>query len=505
MIKVDKYGIFKLSLGKNDVDELVIYCAEFTKEERKVSCAAFKSSANEYSVYFMPDEIGKWDYTVKWGGSILSGVFECVEQSETSHGPVKVSKYHFIYSDGTKYVPIGTTSYAWTNQSEDLQEKTLSTLSKTPFNKIRMGIFPKSMPFNTNEPDLFPFKKDRNDKWDVNTIDYQFWNNLENRINSLKELEIEADLILFHPYDRWGFSSLSQEESLKYIEYVVARLSAYSNIWWSLANEYEMLYDKTWENWNEYGELIKKIDPYHHLLSIHNILKVYPKKDWLTHCSIQTTNINNILNWRKEYNLPIIIDELGYEGNIDYIWGNISAKEMVHRFWWTVCRGGYCSHGETFENEEDILWWSKGGELHGESSPRIQFLKNLLYELDSEYTPIYKDIIDNPNTKKQEEQLKKHHHTFRSVVNSLPEFQRKELCFVEPMIIGNENFLLKYMGNTVQAYTHIVSSQNKYYKVEIIDTWDMTRKTIFENVSGDIKVLLPQKEGMAILLTKNTF
>ena len=41
-------------------------------------------------------------------------------------------------------------------------------------------------------------------------------------------------------------------------------------------------------------------------------------------------------------------------------------------------RGGYAGHGETFMNPEDILWWSHGGKLHGESPARIRFLHEIL-------------------------------------------------------------------------------------------------------------------------------
>ena len=73
------------------------------------------------------------------------------------------------------------------------------------------------------------------------------------------------------------------------------------------------------------------------------------------------------------------MDECCYEGNIERGWGNISAQEMVHRFWLgTVIGGGYVGHGETYLHPEDILWWAKGGELHGESPARIAFLRAIL-------------------------------------------------------------------------------------------------------------------------------
>jgi Domain of unknown function (DUF5605) len=52
----------------------------------------------------------------------------------------------------------------------------------------------------------------------------------------------------------------------------------------------------------------------------------------------------------------------------------------VHRFWITVMRGGYAGHGETYADPDDLIWWSKGGKLHGESWQRIAFLRKLMEE-----------------------------------------------------------------------------------------------------------------------------
>jgi hypothetical protein len=38
-------------------------------------------------------------------------------------------------------------------------------------------------------------------------------------------------------------------------------------------------------------------------------------------------------------------------------------------------------HGETYQHEQDILWWSKGGVLHGQSPPRLAFLREVLESL----------------------------------------------------------------------------------------------------------------------------
>ena len=74
----------------------------------------------------------------------------------------------------------------------------------------------------------------------------------------------------------------------------------------------------------------------------------------------------------------VVYDECKYEGNIPQGWGNIDAKTMTQRFWLGTLSGCYVGHGETYLHPEDILWWSKGGVLHGASPQRIQWLKDFM-------------------------------------------------------------------------------------------------------------------------------
>ena len=101
--------------------------------------------------------------------------------------------------------------------------------------------------------------------------------------------------------------------------------------------------------------------------------------------SYKTTE--NTALWRPEYQKPVVVDECAYEGNINHCWGNITPQEMTRRFWEGVLRGGYVSHGETYVHPRDILWWSHGGELHGESPARIAFLRRLVESLPAPLSP----------------------------------------------------------------------------------------------------------------------
>src|SRR5204862_2712688 len=114
--------------------------------------------------------------------------------------------------------------------------------------------------------------------------------NLEKRIRQLRDMNIEADIILFLPYDdgRWGFDRMDAESDDRYLKYVVARLAAYRNVWWSMANEFDFMKEKQASDWDRYFHIVQQCDPYDRLRSIHNGRRIYEhNKPWVSHASIQ--------------------------------------------------------------------------------------------------------------------------------------------------------------------------------------------------------------------------
>ena len=50
-----------------------------------------------------------------------------------------------------------------------------------------------------------------------------------------------------------------------------------------------------------------------------------------------------------------MFDEVKYEGDIPRRWGNLSAEELVFRFWEGTIAGTYVGHGETYLHPSDVL------------------------------------------------------------------------------------------------------------------------------------------------------
>ena len=373
--------------------------AVFRQGHREVAVDGFYDGAGVYKVRFMPDTQGEWSYRTVSSAKALDGregSFRAVAPLAGAHGLVRVSNtHHFAYADGTPYFPFGTTSYAWVHQSEALQEQTLATLKSVPFNKIRMLVFPKHYEYNHNEPPFYPFPHEGTVpgapgwKNDFTRFNPEFFAHLEKRIGDLRALNIEADLILFHPYDRWGYQSMTAEEDDRYLRYVLARMAAYRNIWWSMANEYDLMKAKKTSDFDRLFHIVEEHDPYRHLRSVHfsNVPYDY-SAPWVTHGCLQLAKFDQAPRYLADWKKPVLFDEVQYEGNLDKRWGNISGDEMARRVWDGVVAGCYVTHGETLldanaEMSEDTtptLWWSHGGTLKGTSPAQIAFLRKLVEE-----------------------------------------------------------------------------------------------------------------------------
>jgi hypothetical protein len=389
---IEQWGTFELALNGptngNPFD--VKFSMRVWQRESAREANGFYDGDGVYRVRFSPEMQGTWNYQTTSSVPELNGKtgsFVVTKPSAQNHGPVRVAHtYHFAYADGTPYKELGTTCYVWELQPEELQEQTLKTLASSPFNKIRFCIFPKRYTWNKNEPIMYPFPGNpAATNWDFSRFNVKYFQHIERRVADLKKLGIEADIILFHPYDEghWGFDRMPSDVDDRYLRYVIARLAAYRNVWWSLANEWDFMKQKKESDFVRFGEIISREDPSHRLLSIHNGSILFNHTlPWITHASIQNgfavEEAGRAEMYRDVYRKPIVYDEVKYEGNIESRWGQLTPEEMVYRFWNATIAGTYCGHGETYKSDDQILWWSKGGVLKGQSPARLAFLKKVL-------------------------------------------------------------------------------------------------------------------------------
>ena len=475
----DRYEFsHKAKVSGNPFD--VEFSATFSHADTSFTVHGFYAGNNVFKLRCMPIATGNWTFVSHSSESALDGLtgsFECIAAGKDNHGPVIVAdQCHFKYADGTRYYPIGTTSYDWMHIEGDNPEKTVASLAQSGFNKLRMLLFVHNFDWDYPEPKLFPFEiKSKSTKadgrmayeWDFTRFNPAYFDMVEQRIDALMEIGVEADLILFHPYDegRWGFDRMPFEVSVRYLDYVTARLSSFRNIWWSLANEFDNLRQQAPENWMKFAERINQRDPYKHLSSIHCSTARYfnPWSPYFTHCSAQdqapVEDHGRAATVRNIIQKPVIFDEVCYEGNMDNRWGSLSGQEMLYRMWQGIIAGTYVSHADCFmdgPNDYTHNFLARGGEFQGESWKRIRFMRTILEEM-----PHPLQLCDS---------------SWDPYVST-----------------AGHNYLMIYLGkNVLQEWTFDVPARNPAFprikegtklKVEIIDTWNMTVTecpTVFE-------------------------
>ena len=499
-MQVERWDVFEVAInGPKDGNPFTQQSIRgtFQGKNETVTVDGFYDGDGVYKVRFMPSFEGEYTYKTdgSFPGAETSGAFTVTPASEGNHGPVRVAyTYHFAYEDGTPYYSVGTTCYVWPHQTEEVRQKTLEELSKGYFNKMRFCVFPKHYIHNFKDPVTFPYEGTPVDSsglteenftydsdfsgnsWDFTRFNPEHFRRVEQAILELRDRGIEADLIVMHPYDRWGFSDMGRQADDLYWKYCIARFSAYRNLWWSLANEYDLMKAKTLADWEHYADLLCQLDPYNHLRSVHNCEPFYDfTRPWITHCSMQRQDLYRHVEYTDDYRIrygkPVVWDEIAYEGNIDMGWGNISGQELTRRFWESAMRGGYAGHGETYvDPENDILWWSHGGQLHGDSPARIKFLHQILTE-----TPGLG--------------LKRGPGAFDEVVG-IPDSKVFTDCYE-----------IHYYGFGRPSFRDFTKNDGASYQVDVIDTWDMTVTDAGVH-SGKFRIQLPGKEHMAVRLRK---
>lgn len=537
MKQVEKWGVFEVPVrGRADGNPFLDFRVRgtFRGAGEAVKVDGFYDGGGVYRVRFMPSHEGAYRYTIE--GSPLAepvrGEFEAVAPGAGNHGPVRVIENTALaYADGTPYYSFGTTCYAWVHQPVELQEQTLRTLAGAPFNKIRFCFFPKYYDFNKNEPLTHPFERGRGEGLDPALVerakdvpdypgalrpemDYGFnylrpnvehFRRFDLRVRQLMDMGIEADLILMHPYDRWGLNEMSAGACDAYLRYVVARYGAFRNVWWSLANEYDLIRTKTAADWERYGALIAASEPWHHMCSVHNCMPYFDfSRPWVTHQSLQRQDFYRHVEYTDEllekHGKPVVWDEICYEGNIGLGWGNINGRELVRRFWEAFLRGGHAGHGETFldagpmsgrraeltsrgsaapedrRRPSDILWWSHGGTLKGESAPRLAFLRKIVEETPGRFIRVGKGMFDE--------------------VVGCPDTDRPR-----PDRPWAHDYCIHYLGLCQPVYRVLYLPEDERYEVEVIDTWNMT-VTPAGIHSGETRIDLPGNQYMAIRVKK---
>jgi uncharacterized protein DUF5060/uncharacterized protein DUF5605/uncharacterized protein DUF4038 len=496
-VAVAQWDVFEITLhGPSDGNPFldVKLSADFTSGSQSIHVPGFYDGEGNYRIRFMPAAQGTWHYQTRSNRPELAektGDFVCTAPADGVHGPARVQNtFHFAYADGTPFIPIGTTCYGWIFAPQPLEDETLKTLKSSPFNKVRMCILPTPYTAGKDDPIFFPFERKKDGSFDLTRFDPKYFQHVDECVSRLRDMGIEADVILFHPYNsnHLDFDRMDAASDDRYARYVVARLAADRNVWWSMANEYDLIRAKRDSDWDRLFQIVQHDDPFDHLRSIHFSQRMYdPDKPWITHMSVQNgsavADFGRADLYRDVCAKPVVYDEVCYEGNVSKRWGQLSGEEMTLRFWMGTIAGTYVGHGEAIKEGDQPAWISSGGLLHGQSSLRIAFLKQILSTAPPEgIEPIDRFFQSNLGGK------------------------------------AGEYYLLYFGREQPAQWTFELPqaglSDGMSFNVDILDTWNMSitpvdhtfklvRKSPYEfGAEGDATISLPGKPYIALRIRR---
>ena len=146
--------------------------------------------------------------------------------------------------------------------------------------------------------------------------------------------------------------------------------------------------------------------------------------------------------------------------------------------------------------------------MKGTSAPRIAFLREIIESLPGHLEGVdslYESMIVPPE--KHEAVLAQHGpmghfvKAFWRLENGMRELAESEMTYKGR--IGDDCFLEYYDFRTC-ARDILRLPEGKTYRVELIDTWNMTREVLLKQAEGPTEIHLPGREQMAVLAIVNS-
>ena len=411
---IKKWSIFEVTLSTStnynnpylDVDVEGTFISE---NGDTLKIPGFWDGNDTWRVRMTPNEAGKWRYTITSSDPQLTAAGTLSVLDSTAHGFVHVSRknsHAFAYSDGTPFFWLGDTDwdlYSLKTPFNGIFQAYIDSLSIQGFSIIQ-GLIGENPNTRTNGAGINEgglFFIDGN----YNKINPQFFKWIDKRIEYMNKKSI-VPVIFF----TWGHElpKFQKQQFQNYLKYSVSRYSAF-NVIWCLSGEWD--YSKYLKSdWEKYGNYLKRVDPYKHLLSIHpkggkgspgTVGDDFGNQSWLDFIMQQSYLFHNkikfllLKDWK--YNKPVVNANSQYE---NHNYGNntvVADNNIVRKDAWSInCFGGYYSYGGEGTVFFDENKWKESLNFLGRKEQ--EYLQKFFtgYTDFASLTP-YPDLVDTNN------------------------------------------------------------------------------------------------------------
>ncbi|AYB31669.1 DUF4038 domain-containing protein [Chryseolinea soli] len=333
----------------------------------------FYNGGKEFVLRFNPTKQGDHPFqtfsTVK-KLSALKGVIRAEANTDSDiHGRVKVSAsapQKFEYQDGTPYFALPFELdwlFALDIDNPSALPKTteiVQAVKENGFNQIVMNVYAYETSWKTDAttPRQYSYKDPpytvfggTNEKPDFTSLNVSFFKHFDRVIQYVHERGIVAHVMIYVWNKKVNWPAMYSAEDNRYYDYIIKRYQAYPNVIWDVSKE-ALDYGRCDIPYiNERIERTRKLDAYHHLVTVHDYEYCSREPDRVDFISIQ--------NWRpdlyslsleaylKHSNKPVMnIEHGGYEeGPFSTFTGNYTNAEVcLERTYACVFAGVYGSY-----------------------------------------------------------------------------------------------------------------------------------------------------------------
>ncbi|MGC3947059.1 MAG: DUF5060 domain-containing protein [Chryseolinea sp.] len=365
----------------------------------------FYNGDTEYILRFSPEVAGEYrfqTFSTNIKLSALSGVITATPNSNSAiHGQVKVSAQapqKFVYQDGTPYFPLAFELdwiFALDIDNKSALPKTkeiVEVVEANGFNQIVMNVYAYETSWKTdsNVPKQYSFKdpsysvfKGTNEKPEFDQLNVAFFKHFDRVIQHLHDRGIAAHMMIYVWNKKVNWPEMYSANDNRYYDYIIKRYQAYPNVIWDISKE-ALDYGRCDIPYiNERIERTRRLDAYHHLITVHDYEYCSREPDKVDFISIQ--------NWRpdlyslsleaylKHANKPVMnIEHGGYEeGPYSTFTGNYTNAEVcLERTYACLFAGVYGSY--YWQNTSwDIVIYDIMRPGNTIPKPRFDYYKNM--------------------------------------------------------------------------------------------------------------------------------
>lgn len=410
----------------------------------KVEGFCDSEDGSTYRVRFMPQTPGDYSYAIEYRQGLWrrtsKGVFRV--RSSNRRGPIRIdpqNHWHFIWEGtGEHYYFNGTTAYWLLGfQNENEIRSIIDRFHNLKINRLRVTVAGRTntfygepvMPGRNWTPYLTAWPSSKGVRFlhsigrigqrlpltrgfgvfsaladlgrpddiyhpgfDYSRFDVAYWRRFEDALRYARDRDMIFSLVLDMNDSRVHPAPGGADER-RFIQYVIARFGAFSNITWDLGDDLDGYRNDEWTHTT--GTLIKHLDPYQHLATSHPMDNVHQDRtsEWFDFTSFQEWSRNQhafMLAQRKHQAqlgriIPQTNEEYGYEDHYP-MWvtgpGSDSADTLRRMAWEIAMAGGYQTTGESVRRGTNIWPDTGGGWMNGRGDETMTMLQGYAHIVD---------------------------------------------------------------------------------------------------------------------------